>query len=256
MGFAGDTITGGSVTGGGTPSAEIQPTPLALTANPHSIPDVERLFLFDGNLNEEAAGSDLFTAVSGSALYRDSVFPGTQCLYLNGSSSFDYNVANSTPFHQLAEMSMIAVVVPFTNSDSWIMTTGRTGTDPGEYNTLWALKTKDDTPSKIVAFHESGEGVNQEAVSERGAQIGQWTTIGWSRPTAATTYTFYEAGLAAGEDTVGAAPSEGQDSKLSLGGFSEGGGDYWTGYVALVAFWWDELTAEQFRTIDRYLMGR
>ena len=256
MGFASDTITGGSVTGGGTASAEIQPTPLALTANPHSIPDVERLFLFDGNLNEEAAGSDLFTAVSGSALYRDSVFPGAQCLYLNGSSSFDYSVANSTPFHQLAEMSMIAVVAPLSTNLGYLMATGRTGSDPGEYNTCWALKTKDDTPSKIVAFHESGEGVNQEAVSERGAQIGQWTTIGWSRPTAATTYTFYEAGLAAGEDTVAAAPSEGQDSKLSLGGFSAGSGQFWTGYLALVAFWWDELTAEQFRTIDRYLMGR
>ncbi|MGA0398253.1 MAG: hypothetical protein ACO3O3_13920 [Ilumatobacteraceae bacterium] len=256
MSFAGDTITGGSVSGGGTPSAEIEPTPLALTGNPHSIPDVERLFLFDGNLNEETAGSDLFTAVAGSALYRDSVFPGAQCLYLNGSSSFDYSVANSTPFHQLAEMSMIAVVSPFTTNDGYIMTTGRFGSDPGEYNNCWGLKTKDDTPSKIVAFHESGEGVNQEAVSERGAQIGQWTTIGWSRPTAATTYTFYEAGLAAGEDTVAAAPSEGQDSKLSLGGFSAGSGQFWTGYVALVAFWWDELTAEQFRTIDRYLMGR
>jgi len=255
MSFAGDTITGGSVTGGGTPSAEIQPTPLALTGNPHSIPDVERLFLFDGNLNEEAAGSDLFTAAAGSALYRDSVFPGAQCLYLNGSSSFDYSAANSTPFHQLAEMSMIAVVAPFTTNDGYIMTTGNTGSDAGEFNNCWALKTKDDTPSKIVAFHESGEGVNQEAVSERGAQIGQWTTIGWSRPTAATTYTFYEAGLAAGEDTVAAAPSEGQDSKLSLGGFP-GGSLFWTGYVALVAFWWEELTAQQFRTIARYLMGR
>jgi len=256
MGFASDTITGGSVAGGGTLSAEIQPTPLALTANPYSIPDVERLFLFDGNLNEELAGSDLFTAVSGSALYRDSLFPGTQCLYLNGSSSFDYSVADSTPFHQLAAMSMIAVVAPFSNLDAWIMATGRTGTDPGEYNTCWSLKTRNDAPSRIVAFHESGEGVNQEAVSERGAQIGQWTTIGWSRPTAATTYTFYEAGLAAGEATVAAAPTEGQDSKLSLGGIAEGSFDRWTGYLALVAFWWDELTAEQFRTIDRYLMGR
>lgn len=256
MSFASDTITGGSVAGGGTSSAEIQPTPLALTANPHSIPDVERLFLFDGNLNEELAGSDLFTATAGSALYRDSIFPGAQCLYLNGSSSFDYSVADSTPFHQLAAMSMIAVVAPLSAANGYIMTTGRFGSDPGEYNNCWALRTKEDTPSKIVSLHESGEGVNQEAVSERGAQIGQWTTIGWSRPTAATTYTFYEAGLAAGEDTVGAAPTEGQESKLSLGGFPGGGADFWTGYLALVAFWWDELTAEQFRTIDRYLMGR
>jgi len=241
------------------PRRDIQPTPLELTGNPFSIPDVERLFLFDGNLNEETAGSDLFSTTVGSAQYRDSIFPGMQCLYLDGFSVFEYDATETNPYEQTGAMSIVAVTAPLSVNPGYIMSTSRTAGDQESYNNLWSLKlqqTYATEPSQIIAFHESGAGTNQEAVSERGPRLGEWSCVGWTRPTAATSYTFYEAGLPAGVDTGLAAPTGGSDSFLALGGFSGGGFEEYKGYVALIAFWWEELTAEQMRKIDKVLMGR
>lgn len=226
----------GAATGSGASPASTL-TGSYISASGNDFTDPTKLFLLDGNFNEEI-DLDNLSGSAGDIIYSYSAVRDRQAGYFDGSTSLVYSGSNVGTYRDVSELSAVALVRVTTGSKQQMFYAVKGFAAAATDNNLHSFGIDDSNPPKLFYQHQSGDpGDEINATSDARLLLNEWYVVGFTRNAAATSVTFYVNGIAAGTSSSLSAPTGGDNSYLTVGAFADAGSAQVTdGNVACLAF--------------------
>ena len=198
------------------------------------------LYDVDGDLVDGSGNALDLTWAAGTEIYGPGpVTDGLALFFQNSRASHAFDAL----YQILTDLTLEALVFPgiVHSADGYVMQFGGNG-ETEALNILWSMILT--TGNRVKFLQESGAGTNQEATFDVSIPLGQWSHVALTRDNAGTDLNLYVNGILRGNATLGAAPTGGGSSILTMGQFAAANQPY-TGMVSSAKIIAAELNAAQ-----------